>query len=97
MHAIRPAVPIDAAAIAAIHDPMSAERASSPVPTQTRVRIADAADAAPVGASGCCGGPAKTDASACCVKDEVAKAAGTSGCGCGAPSPAASTAAGERE
>jgi thioredoxin reductase len=32
--------------------------------------------------SGCCGGPAKADASACCVKDEVAKAEGKSGCGC---------------
>ena len=31
----------------------------------------------------CCGGPAKTDASACCVADETAKAAGKSGCGCG--------------
>ena len=32
--------------------------------------------------SGCCGGPAKSDAGACCVKDETAKAAGLSGCGC---------------
>ncbi|MGE0697938.1 MAG: hypothetical protein AB7O57_02475 [Hyphomicrobiaceae bacterium] len=31
---------------------------------------------------GCCGGPAKSDASACCVADEAAKAAGNSGCGC---------------
>lgn len=30
----------------------------------------------------CCGGPAKTDASACCVADEKAKQAGASGCGC---------------
>lgn len=35
------------------------------------------------GASGCCGGPPKTDVSACCVKDEVAKTAGEPGCGCG--------------
>ena len=34
-------------------------------------------------ASSCCGGPAAT-ASACCVADEVAKAEGASGCGCGA-------------
>jgi cation diffusion facilitator CzcD-associated flavoprotein CzcO len=30
----------------------------------------------------CCGGPAKADVSACCVKDEVAKQAGANGCGC---------------
>ena len=32
---------------------------------------------------GCCGGPARSDATACCAKDETAKAAGKSGCGCG--------------
>jgi hypothetical protein len=32
--------------------------------------------------SGCCGGPADTEAS-CCVADEVAKAEGEAGCGCG--------------
>jgi thioredoxin reductase len=32
---------------------------------------------------GCCGGPAKSDASACCVADEAAKAEGKAGCGCG--------------
>lgn len=31
----------------------------------------------------CCGGPSKLDVSACCVKDERAKAAGAAGCGCG--------------
>ncbi len=38
----------------------------------------------PVGivAGGCCGGPAKADASACCVLDEHMKAQGASGCGC---------------
>lgn len=35
------------------------------------------------GESGCCGGPAVADKSACCVADESAKAAGQSGCGCG--------------
>jgi hypothetical protein len=34
--------------------------------------------------SGCCGGPAKNNADACCVKDEDAKAAGAAGCGCNA-------------
>lgn len=38
----------------------------------------------PVGETeGCCGGPAKVDASACCAADETAKAEGKSGCGCG--------------
>jgi thioredoxin reductase len=37
-------------------------------------------------ASGCCGGPAKTRANACCAQDEVAKESGTSGCGCGTKS-----------
>ncbi len=32
-------------------------------------------------AHGCCGGPA-VSASACCVKDEQAKASGEAGCGC---------------
>jgi hypothetical protein len=35
------------------------------------------------GGDGCCGGPPKVEASACCVADEVAKAAEKSGCGCG--------------
>jgi thioredoxin reductase len=32
--------------------------------------------------SGCCGGPAKVNASACCVLDEHMKAQGAVGCGC---------------
>lgn len=32
--------------------------------------------------AGCCGGPAKEDADACCQKDADAKAAGAKGCGC---------------
>ena len=43
-------------------------------------------EAAPViaqAASGCCGGPPKARVDACCVKDEKAKDAGKSGCGCG--------------
>ena len=31
---------------------------------------------------GCCGGPPKTDQSACCKADETAKSAGAAGCGC---------------
>ncbi|MCA0270938.1 MAG: NAD(P)/FAD-dependent oxidoreductase [Proteobacteria bacterium] len=37
-------------------------------------------------ASGCCGGPAQTRADACCVKYEVAKNSGETGCGCGTAS-----------
>ena len=33
-------------------------------------------------AAGCCGGPAKEVASACCAADETAKKAGSAGCGC---------------
>jgi hypothetical protein len=33
--------------------------------------------------TGCCGGPPKEDASACCVLDETKKAQGEAGCGCG--------------
>ncbi len=34
-------------------------------------------------AAACCGGPAPTDASACCALDEQKKAEGEAGCGCG--------------
>jgi hypothetical protein len=37
--------------------------------------------------SGCCGGAPVADTSACCKKDEAAKAAGESGCGCGGAAP----------
>jgi threonine dehydrogenase-like Zn-dependent dehydrogenase len=40
---------------------------------------------ASAGAGGCCGGPAATT-DACCVADEVAKAEGEAGCGCGTSS-----------
>ena len=36
----------------------------------------------------CCGGPAKTDASACCALDERKKTEGETGCGCGVGKPA---------
>lgn len=38
---------------------------------------------ASLGASSCCGGPAAATADSCCVADEVAKAEGEAGCGCG--------------
>lgn len=38
--------------------------------------------------SACCGGPAPTEADACCVKDADAKDAGEPGCGCGEPQTA---------
>lgn len=46
------------------------------------------AEPAPVQASGCCGGPAKADATACCVLDEAKKAEGAAGCGCSDAKPA---------
>lgn len=49
----------------------------------TRPKAAKAGSAS----SGCCGGPATVDATACCAADETAKAAGEAGCGCG-PEPA---------
>jgi N-acetylglutamate synthase-like GNAT family acetyltransferase len=36
-----------------------------------------------IGEGSCCGGPAKTEVSACCALDERKKAEGASGCGCG--------------
>lgn len=38
---------------------------------------------APESVGGCCGGPAPSDESACCVDDASAKAQGKAGCGCG--------------
>jgi hypothetical protein len=32
----------------------------------------------------CCGGPPKSNASACCIQDEISLSAGEQGCGCGA-------------
>jgi N-acetylglutamate synthase-like GNAT family acetyltransferase len=48
-----------------------------------------ASDPAPVvaAAAGCCGGPAKADASACCALDEAKKSAGEAGCGCSDAKP----------
>ncbi len=52
---------------------------------QTGVCSTDFARDAAVAAStrGCCGGPPKSNASACCALDEVKKAEGEAGCGCG--------------
>jgi len=36
-------------------------------------------------AESCCGGPSRSDASACCKADEDAKMVGESGCGCNEP------------
>jgi RNA polymerase sigma-70 factor (ECF subfamily) len=47
-------------------------------------------------ASSCCGGPAPADSGACCVKDAAAKAAGESGCGCGAKTQASAPTAAKR-
>lgn len=40
-------------------------------------------ETSPVAAASCCGGPAPTGVSACCVADAEAKASGEAGCGCG--------------
>jgi hypothetical protein len=39
------------------------------------------------GATGCCGGPAAGDASACCALDAEEKAKGSAGCGCSVTKP----------
>jgi len=40
--------------------------------------------APPATESGCCGGPPRVLAEACCARDEAVKIAGEAGCGCGA-------------
>lgn len=65
--------------------------ASSCCGTQAAVIAAPTPAVANAAATGCCGGPPKADETACCVRDEQAKSAGQSGCGCSAqPAPAAS-------
>ena len=55
---------------------------------------AKAAEPVDAVASGCCGGPAKADPSACCVLDEHMKSQGAMGCGCSQPkAPVAARAA----
>ncbi len=59
-------------------------------PAEPAPVAAPAAAAASADAPACCGGPAVAPASACCRRDEDAKAAGQSGCGCATlPPPAA--------
>jgi thioredoxin reductase len=56
---------------------------------QTGVCSVDLAGPDPAGRTGgCCGGPAKADATACCSVDEQSKAEGKAGCGCGSATPA---------
>ena len=45
------------------------------------------------GSKGCCGGPAPSEADACCVADVEAKAVGKTGCGCGVAKSSAMEAA----
>lgn len=67
---------------------------SDTVKDYVRQRYGAIAEQADAGRSaGCCGGAPQADASACCVADENAKAAGQSGCGCG-PAGLATSAAG---
>ena len=57
---------------------------------ETGVCSANLASPDPAGGGGaCCGGPAKVDATACCVLDEASKAKGDAGCGSGPTVPAA--------
>lgn len=46
---------------------------------------------APAALAGCCGGPAKSDATVCCALDEAKKAQGAAGCGCAEATPRATT------
>lgn len=68
-------------------DLAAADRVELDLP-ETGVCSVGAAPSASIGA-GCCGGPAPTDASACCALDAQAKAQGAAGCGCPAPAPRA--------
>lgn len=74
------------AALAGDHD--AATRAELILP-ETGVCSGPGPQAAQAAAQGCCGGPAKTRADPCCVRDEVAKDSGTSGCGCATAGQAA--------
>lgn len=69
-------------------DLAAADRVELDLP-ETGVCSVGAAPSASPAADGCCGGPAPTDASACCALDEQAKAQGAAGCGCPAPAPRA--------
>lgn len=62
-------------------DPVAARQVHLVLP-ETGVCSVSFADEATPAASSCCGGPAQSTSS-CCVADEVAKAEGEAGCGCG--------------
>jgi RNA polymerase sigma-70 factor (ECF subfamily) len=47
------------------------------------VKTVDLDTTTPAASTGCCGGPAPGDSSACCALDAEVKATGGSGCGCG--------------
>jgi N-acetylglutamate synthase-like GNAT family acetyltransferase/thioredoxin reductase len=69
-------------------DTEAADRVELDLPETGVCSVGTGGVAAESGAdSGCCGGPAPTDASACCALDEENKAQGAPGCGCG-PAPA---------
>lgn len=77
-------------------DSMGMKETSEAKATETTITTSESAS------TGCCGGPAPTDATACCALDEAVKATGGSGCGCGpkaattttpAPSPSPSATA----
>lgn len=55
---------------------------------ETGVCSTDFAGPSAAGGAGCCGGPAVSDSSSCCVKDEQARAKGRAGCGCGSTAQA---------
>ncbi|GHC60427.1 NAD(P)-binding domain-containing protein [Neogemmobacter tilapiae] len=78
------------AALAGDHD--AAARVELVLP-ETGVCSGPGPQAAQAAAQGCCGGPAKTRADACCVRDEAAKDSGASGCGCGTAGEASKVAA----
>ena len=61
-------------------DPVAAREVRLKLPETGVCKVSS--QPAPV-SGGCCGGASKADASACCAKDEAAKAVGKDGCGCG--------------
>jgi hypothetical protein len=67
-------------------DPVAARQVQLVLP-ETGVCSVSFGDGGGAAAASCCGGPASTSAS-CCVADEVAKAEGEAGCGCGTASKA---------
>ncbi|KAB2910939.1 MAG: RNA polymerase sigma factor SigZ [Kofleriaceae bacterium] len=67
------------------NDSMGMKESIEVNPTETTTNTT-----AETASTGCCGGPAPKDASACCALDAEVKATGGSGCGCGAK-PAATT------